>query len=95
MTLWLHITGENANTRAEEAPARAARISSRREMPSARRAPSRSDENRETSIAVRPAASAPQNADITAIAHAGLGCPRKETQERRREKIHAHIVQEG
>ena len=50
---------------------------------------------RETSIAVMPQARAPQKADITAIAQAGFGWPRKATHESRREKTQAHIVQEG
>ena len=37
----------------------------------------------------------PQNADITAIAQAGLGWPRKATHESSREKTQAHIVQDG
>ena len=50
---------------------------------------------RETSIAVRPQARAPQKADMTAMAQAGLGWPRKVTQESRRANTQAHIVQVG
>ena len=50
---------------------------------------------RETSIAMIPVASAPQNADIVAIAQAGFGRPRNVTHESRRANTHAHIVQEG
>ena len=56
---------------------------------------SRTAAERETSIAAMPAASAPQNADMTAMAHAGLGWPRKVTQESRRAKSHAQTVHEG
>ena len=56
------------------------------------------DPERETTracIAVSPMAMAPQNADMTAIAHAGLGCPRNVTQLSRRAKSQAESVHEG
>ena len=94
------MTGENAKTRLDATPA-VQQIASRRPPPPAGR-PSASSRDlrmsalvRVTSIAVRPQATAPKKPDITAIAHAGLGCPRKVTNPSARENTQAHIVQSG
>ena len=103
-----HITGANAKTSEEATPAMQPARSGKRSSVSggapgfrpasasaAARLRSRSAAERETSSAMRPAASAPQNADITAMAHAGLGWPRKVTQPSSRAKTQAQAVHDG
>ena len=91
------MTGENANTSAAPTPPENAK---RELVLSALRSPELEEciisvADLHTSIAVQPAANAPVTAEKSDIAQAGVGCPMYVTQEKRRQNIQPHSVQNG
>ena len=98
-----HSTGESANVRAPATPPpkeshlphpSMGRGSGAPESPSVVR-PIKSRLDRHISIAVQPAANAPNTAEQRLVAHAGVGCPMYVTHENALQKSHEQNVQNG
>lgn len=92
MVDWDHSTGEKAKASAPPTPP------PKQSHPEAGESPlpaMKSPALRHISIAVQPAANAPNTALRQLIAHAGVGCPMYSTNENSLQNVHAQNVQNG